>query len=359
MSFQIPTTGAALLALGNKMYQGLVELGVALKMTQMTPAEFQVFVTEFKAADDDFNAGRSAQATASGAYQDALAANDAWLATVKGVLLGAFGTGYTTQWAQAGFINNTTAIPMKVADRVALTGRLTAFFTKSPGYEVPTMNVTAAGGTARSEAIATAQGALTAATRNLKTLGQTWDAAFAALSNAEWTVVKLLQISLDDDDPRWLAFGLQMPGTSSTPGQPTGLSAQVNASGAIVAQNDPTPLATRYRYRMLIVGVETDYRLVASSPAPLAQITGVQPGQTVQLVVQAVNGGLQGVASDPVAFTVPLPFPPAAAKSPEPGLTTLLPEPLPARNGASANGHHARNGHAAPAPAVFSRVDEG
>ena len=134
-------------------------------MTQMIPADFQVFVTEFKAADDDFNAGRSAQAAASGAYQNMLAANDAWLAMVKAVLLGAFGTGYTTQWAQAGFINNTTALPRKVADRVALTGRLTAFFTRSPGYEVPTMNVTAAEGTALGSAIAAAQGTLTAATR--------------------------------------------------------------------------------------------------------------------------------------------------------------------------------------------------
>jgi len=29
------------------------------------------------------------------------------------------------------------------------------------------------------------------------------------------------------------------------------------------------------------------------------------PGQSVQIIVQAVNAGLQGVASDPIIFTVP------------------------------------------------------
>jgi hypothetical protein len=39
------------------------------------------------------------------------------------------------------------------------------------------------------------------------------------------------------------------------------------------------------------------------------------PGQRAQIIVQAVNGSSQGVASEPIVFTMPLP---AAAEAAEP-----------------------------------------
>jgi len=105
---------------------------------------------------------------------------------------------------------------------------------------------------------------------------------------------------------------------------------------------DLVALATRYRVRMMIEGVESDYRLVGSSSAPLVSISGIAPGQTVQIIVQAVNGSLQGVASDPIEFTVSLPATKAAAEA----KPVLVIEP--ASNGhANGNGH--RNGNGAHA----------
>src|SRR5437588_4558103 len=97
-----------------------------------------------------------------------------------------------------------------------------------------------------------------------------------------------------------------MPSTPSTPSKPVNLSAHLDQTGAIIVQCDAVALATRYRFRMLLVGVQQDYQLAASSPAPLGAIPGIAAGQTVQIIVQAVNGGLQGVASEPIVFTVPL-----------------------------------------------------
>jgi len=37
----------------------------------------------------------------------------------------------------------------------------------------------------------------------------------------------------------------------------------------------------------------------------MGSITGVEPGVTVQIVMQAVNESSQGVASEPVLFTMP------------------------------------------------------
>lgn len=102
-------------------------------------------------------------------------------------------------------------------------------------------------------------------------------------------LIKILGATLARDDPRWLAFGLQMPPTNTTPGKPLNLTATTDDFGAIVVQCDGTALAMRYRWRMLLVGVESDYRLVARSTAPLASIPGVMPGQVVEIIAQAVN----------------------------------------------------------------------
>ena len=305
MSYTLPTNAGLLLGLGNKMHVGLVELGQTLGLTQITPAAFQTILNAFSNADNTFNAARSARQVASDTYQAALAVLDEWLLTTKNVLAGRFGPRWSTAWAQSGFTNHSTAIPRKLEDRIALAGRLVAFFTVNPTAEVPSMQVTAAHGQALQTAVLTNQAALMNQVRAQETLSRGWTEAFTALSDKMWSLIKLLQATLDDDDPRWLAFGLPMPSTPSTPGMPEDVTAQLDAAGAILVQCGPVPLATRYRCRLRLVGVESGYRLVASGPVPMLAVTGVLPGQTAELIVQAVNGSLQGVASEPILFLVP------------------------------------------------------
>ena len=97
-----------------------------------------------------------------------------------------------------------------------------------------------------------------------------------------------------------------MPGASVTPGQPVNVTAQLDDTGAIVAQCAATALATRYRWRTRIAGVQAEYQLVARTTEPLAVIPEVMAGQTVEIIVQGVNGNNQGVASEPVFFTLPV-----------------------------------------------------
>ena len=83
MSYQLPTNAGQLLGLANKMEGGLTELGQKLGITQITPAEFQTYITAFSSADNAFNAGRSARQADSDAYQSGMAALDGWLAVTK------------------------------------------------------------------------------------------------------------------------------------------------------------------------------------------------------------------------------------------------------------------------------------
>jgi hypothetical protein len=92
-----------------------------------------------------------------------------------------------------------------------------------------------------------------------------------------------------------------MPGVSSTPGKPTGLTAHLDENGNF----------------------------------------NVMPGQTMQFAVQGVNDSLQGVLSDPIQFTMPplAKTKPAEAKAPAAATEAAV--------GVQTNGHgHGHtNGH--------------
>ena len=118
-------------------------------------------------------------------------------------------------------------------------------------------------------------------------------------------LIKNLEGKLTKIDPRWLAFGLNMPGTNSTPVRPVNVTVQLDETGALVVQCEAVALATRYRWWTRIAGVQETYQLSARATEPLAVIREVMAGKTVEIMVKAVNGSLQGVANKPVAFTLP------------------------------------------------------
>jgi hypothetical protein len=334
----LPTNSSQLIGLGQKMYSGTVQFGAGIPITMITAAQLQTDLDTFIDHEAEFNAARSARLAASLTFQDTMEPVYAWLMGVSNTLATRFGSRWSTQWAQAGFINHSTGIPTKIEQRLGLVLSLVKFFTANPSYEVPAMQQTAAEGTALRTAALAAQTALGDAEVALSSIGEAWTKAHEALLSEMRALIKNLEGKLAKDDPRWLAFGLNMPATKSTPGQPVHVTVQTDEAGAIVVQCEAVPLATRYRWRMLLVGVETDYKLAASTSAPVGVIAGVLPGQSVEIVVQAVNGSKQGVASAPVVYTVP-----AAKAVAAPTKRAKAEEAV--AEGEYSNGHGNGNGH--------------
>jgi hypothetical protein len=243
------------------------------------------------------------------------------------------GDRWSAAWAEAGFVAPSTAVPDTTEGRIALGLSLVTYFTNHPSSERPDDDVTAAKATALTDAAVAGQTSVATAEQTLKTADETRQPLRVDLLSLMATLIDNLKRKLAPDDPRWLAFGLRMPSTPTTPAAPQNVTATLAENGAIVVQCDPVSLATRYRGRMLIVGVETKYRLVFSGADPMGSITAVQPGVTVQIIMQAVNESSQSVPSDPVLFTMP----PANAPVAEVKPAALLPEleriAVPAVNG--------------------------
>jgi hypothetical protein len=131
------------------------------------------------------------------------------------------------------------------------------------------------------------------------------------------TLLANLTKKLAKNDPRWLDFGLRMPSIRRTPLAPTGLQATIMGS-KILLECDATALATRYRFRRKILGVDSRYTLAASSKTPMAMLEGVGGGLTMEFIAQAVNGDSQSVASDPITVVTVVAAKPAGTQAAEP-----------------------------------------
>ncbi len=92
--------------------------------------------------------------------------------------------------------------------------------------------------------------------------------------------------------------------------------------------------------------MDTAFHLAASTPGPVAVIASVEPGQTVELFEQAVNGGAQGVPSDTATVTL------LAAPSAAPAAPAAAEEiaSIPETNGDRPG--HAKHGHRGNGAAV-------
>ncbi len=302
----LPANIGDLIKLGNKMVGGLTALGQSLNITQLLAATLQTQLNAFAAAQMDFNTTRDARQAASTVCTDLHTDIGAWLLKARDVLLPYLGRSWSAAWIPAGFTDHSTAVPKYIGDQLNLLGQLSAYFTANPDYEDAAVGITGAAGNTLKTNSNAADSAFDLAKTTAATKKDARDAALEALKGSMRMLVRILEELLDADDTRWTTFGLNIPDADTTPAAPTNLTANFADGPVLLAACDAVPLATRYRWRIKLVGLETEFRLAASTKSPLAQLDKVLPGQSVELIVQAANQTLQSLPSESVFVTLPL-----------------------------------------------------
>ena len=290
------------------MSAGLTSLGSTLGITQVTAAQLNAQVAGMNTAETIFNVAR---ATLTDATTVATLANEAiaaWLSKARAVLVPYLGETWSAQWAAAGFTSASTAVPGTVGERFKLIGLLESFFTANLPYQNddPKVMVTAVEAKRLKDASTAAAQAVTTVDAASKTKKTARETVTEELRGTMRVLIGILNDKLAANDARWADFGLNLPAADTTPAAPIGLTATVVEGPAILCQCDAVEKATRYRWRMRALGTP-DFTLAASTTEPLAQIGNVGLGQTVEIIVQAVNGSAQGQPSGAVAITVPVP----------------------------------------------------
>lgn len=336
MANPLPTNAGKIYNLATKNYNGLTQFGAQIPVTMVTAAQMLTGKTAFKNAADAFNAARNTVRSAYRVFKPAITGLYNWLVIARRALATQLGDRWSAAWAEAGFVAPSTAIPDTIEGQIALGLSLATYFTNHPSSERPDDNVTAAKATELTDAAVAGQTGVATAEQTLKNADEARQSKRADLLALMSEVIANLNMKLPADDPRWMAFGLRMPSTPTTPSKPQNVTATPAQDGTILVQCGTAPLATRYRCRMFVPGVETKYRLVFSGPEPMGLITGVGPGVTVQIIMQAVNDNAQSVPSDPVLFTMP------ATAKPQ---TAAAEEELAPLAAISPNGNGATNGN--------------
>ena len=132
----LPKNTGALIVLAGQCAAGLTTYATALNITQITAAGLTIDATALQAAMGSFNATRAARTAATVTLHIASAAAKAFLTNARSVLVAHWGQDYSQNWASAGWIDSSTAVPDTQPARLALVLALGGFLTANPALAV-------------------------------------------------------------------------------------------------------------------------------------------------------------------------------------------------------------------------------
>lgn len=225
-----------------------------------------------------------------------------FLIVTRDVLKPRLGNQYSEAWDAVGFVGS-LSVPMLSADLQPYLQASQRYLLANPTAEVPVLNVTAARAESLFNDMSAARGAVNLQETEVGNLQAARDVAADKLrERLRWLIEETGRL-LDALDPRWLAFGFNMPGADATPDVPDHVQAH-SLAGQIIMGWIRAARAEHYRIWKRVVGVDNEF-VAAGSPTDLNfTIPGLTVGAQVEVCVSAVNNGGESSRSPVVLVTV-------------------------------------------------------
>ena len=208
----------------------------------------------------------------------------------RDVLKPRFGRKYSEAWNAVGFVDSLD-VPKTVNELIFLLERMVAFFTANPALEVASQNITAADLHAVLDTLKAARKAVSDQETVVENLLAVRNEKLEVVRKALRGLFDELSNQLDPLDPRWKAFGFNLPGAEETPDTVTGVIATLIGPTAIALKWDAAARAQYYRVFKKVVGVDEEF-VAVGSPADLDfTLEGLPMNATVEIQISAVNDG--------------------------------------------------------------------
>jgi len=304
-SNEIPVNLDQLFTLAEDAADGLHVHEAAIGIKQNLEADVRADLVATRTSSIDYDASRSSKTALSNAATGADSNGKAYLAAARKILALKLGESWSDAWLSTGFPNLSTAVPATSEERQSLLFALHDYFTANPAAEVAALNVTAAQGALLANALSTARSAVNDAINLSGQKKNLRDAAVSQLRKRLRGLVNELGQLLQDDDPRWNAFGLNMPASPNTPDVPDMPSLTPGAPGIVLVTWSAASRADHYRVWKQIVGVDANF-IAAGSPTDTSLILGGLPhAATLKICVSATNAAGESQRSDPAEVVVP------------------------------------------------------
>ncbi len=285
----IPDALPQLFALAEDMADGCQSHEVAVGLKQNKEANLRADLATARDAESDYAAAKGDKDTLSTALRVADSNARALLKAARAVLAQSLGEGWSAAWDPTGFPNQSTAVPATQEERLNLCASLKAYFTANPAKENAPLAVTATNAEAKFTALSNARQAVN---NGNAAAGQNRDVrngAVAALKTRMRGLMAELEQLLDENDPRWDAFGLNAPGAAATPDAPEALVVTPGTPGHLLADWADARRASRYRVWVKVEGVDTDFHAAVTVTDSDATLNTFPSGRTVRVRVTAAN----------------------------------------------------------------------
>ena len=286
---------------GGKASGGANQHGTALQLVFGSKANIDADVAALILARDNHESGKTELRTRRATLKSVNASGKSFATSARNLLERTLGNRYTTAWDAAGF-RGSLRIPVTPGAVKEVVRSLKAYFAANPTAEVELLDLTADRANTLVEAIEAAQVAVNVQMTAVKTLLELREDKEAAMAFRLSGLVEELGRKIEPVDPRWMAFGLKMPGAKQIAGVPQNIIAALIGPGVVAVKWDASARAEHYRVRKKVVGVDEN-PVAVGSPSDLDfTIEGLPANSTIEITVSAVNNG--GESGKSIVVTV-------------------------------------------------------
>lgn len=289
----------------DKMANGLNKHEVSIGLMHHTEALLRANIASARTADEAYKTLKSAKPAATLAAQATDKAARKFISTAREVLKPHLGDLWSQAWEQAGFVNGSYGVPDKRDERVELVRRLADYFDNNPTHENAQLGITSAAAATLHDGLTNTISAADGAKAALQSQKQPRADALEALSKRMRGVISELAGLIDENDGRWLDFGLNLPGAVEAPEVVAGVQVQGAGTGHLLVSWSASARADRYRIRKQVVGVNADYVDAATVTELNTNLNTFPSGAQVRLKVAALNEAGEGPESAVIEAVAP------------------------------------------------------
>ena len=299
-----PDNNDILRALADQIADGCHTYEATIGIKQNMEAPIRFAMAELKDAEQDVGKKKKTLDDTNTALTTEDDAGAVCITNCRLRLAKVLGQRWNAAWEPTGFPNQSTAVPGTEEERFTLLDDLKAYFTDVPANESADMGATAALCAAAwttlsdvRQAVADAEAAQTTALNNRTTAEDTLRKRVRGLINE-------LGDLIGDDDPRWEAFGLNIPANPSAPEPVSAVTLEALSNHRMGVSWPYSVRAVRFRVEAQIMGVDTEFQNKGSFKDLEAILKGFTAAQTVKVRIVAGNDGGDAAPSPEGQITV-------------------------------------------------------
>jgi hypothetical protein len=287
-----------LLNLGNVAKGAAAQYGAAIGLVHNNELNLGLRVSALTLAKDQHEQTKVDLATKRAAQRLTLQTCRTFLQVGRDLFKPTLGNEYSEAWDITGFVGS-LRMPRTGEEVQPVLHGFKTFLTANPAMENVSANITAKrAGELHDELLAArwahnVQGTTVAEAKLVR------DEKAKELRRSLRGLVDELNQFIEPLDPRWLAFGFNMPGASETPDVPENLHVTLIGNTAAALKWDAAPRAEYYRVWKRVVGVDEELVAVGSPADVDFTIEALPSNAEIEIAVSAVNNGGESAVGEP------------------------------------------------------------